>query len=52
MAEIWLLLLGEIDLSLGCVAGIGGAIAAILTNTVHHWSMFGRLAPLAPRVHR
>ena len=29
MAEIWLLLLGEIDLSLGYVLGIGGATAAI-----------------------
>ena len=37
MAEIWLLLLGEIDLSLGFVAGIGAAAAVILTATKYHW---------------
>jgi len=37
MAEIWLLLMGDIDLSIGYSAGIGGAVAVILTNTVHHW---------------
>jgi D-xylose transport system permease protein len=30
MAEIWVLLLGEIDLSIGYVAGIGGVVTAIL----------------------
>lgn len=37
MAEVWLLLLGEIDLSLGWVAGMGGSIAAIYTNVQYHW---------------
>ena len=37
MAEIWLLLMGDIDLSIGYSAGIGGCIAVILTNTTHHW---------------
>jgi D-xylose transport system permease protein len=37
MAEIWLLLMGDIDLSTGYSAGIGGAAAVILTNSVHHW---------------
>ena len=33
MAEIWVLVLGEIDLSVGFVAGVGGTIAAILSTT-------------------
>src|ERR1039458_7246091 len=37
MAEIWLLLMGDIDLSIGYSAGIGGAIGVILTSTTHHW---------------
>jgi D-xylose transport system permease protein len=37
MAEIWLLLLGEIDLSLGFVAGIGAAFAVILVDTKYNW---------------
>jgi D-xylose transport system permease protein len=37
MAEIWVLLMGDIDLSVGYSAGIGGCIAVILTSTVHHW---------------
>jgi D-xylose transport system permease protein len=37
MAEIWLLLLGEIDLSLGFVAGIGAAVAVILVDTKYNW---------------
>ncbi len=37
MAETWLLLLGEIDLSLGWVAGMGGSIAAIYTNVQYGW---------------
>lgn len=36
MAEIWVLLMGDIDLSIGYSAGIGGAIAVILTDTQHH----------------
>jgi D-xylose transport system permease protein len=37
MAEVWLLLLGEIDLSLGWVAGLSGTIAAIYTNIEYRW---------------
>jgi D-xylose transport system permease protein len=37
MAEVWLLLLGEIDISLGFVLGIGGAIATITTSVAWHW---------------
>jgi D-xylose transport system permease protein len=37
MAEVWLLLLGEIDLSLGWVAGMSGSIAAIYTNIQFGW---------------
>ena len=33
MAEIWVLVLGEIDLSVGYVAGIGGTVMAILSTT-------------------
>jgi D-xylose transport system permease protein len=33
MAEVWVLVLGEIDLSVGYVAGIGGTITAILSTT-------------------
>ena len=33
MAEIWVLVLGEIDLSVGYVAGVGGVITAILSTT-------------------
>ncbi|MHB2028229.1 MAG: sugar ABC transporter permease [Acidimicrobiales bacterium] len=40
MAEVWLLLLGEIDLSLGYVAGIGGAASTVLTGVTFHWSWF------------
>ena len=37
MSEIWLLLLGEIDLSLGFVAGIGASVAVILVDTQNNW---------------
>ncbi len=48
MAEIWLLLLGEIDLSLGYVLGIGGATAAIVTSAAWGWPWWaGILASLA-----
>jgi D-xylose transport system permease protein len=48
MAEIWLLLLGEIDLSLGFVLGIGGAVAAITTSLSWHWPWYlGFAASLA-----
>jgi D-xylose transport system permease protein len=33
MAEIWVLVLGEIDLSVGYVAGVGGTITAIVSTT-------------------
>lgn len=46
MAEIWVLLMGDIDLSIGFSAGIGGAIAVILTSTQHHWPFWIAL-PLA-----
>jgi D-xylose transport system permease protein len=40
MAEIWLLLIGEIDLSAGFNAGVGGAIAVILVDHQFHWPWF------------
>jgi D-xylose transport system permease protein len=36
MAEVWLLILGEIDLSVGYSAGVGGVITAILAGP-HNW---------------
>lgn len=33
MAEVWVLILGEIDLSVGYVAGIGGVITAIMVSS-------------------
>lgn len=43
MAEIWLLLIGEIDLSAGFNAGVGGAIAVILVDHQFHWPWFAAL---------
>jgi len=40
MAEIWLLLLGDIDLSVGYVSVLGGASAVILTDTQFHWPWY------------
>jgi D-xylose transport system permease protein len=40
MAEIWLLLLGEIDLSLGFVSGLGAAVTVILVDTRYHWAWY------------
>ncbi len=40
MAEIWVLLLGEIDLSIGFVAAIGAAVATILVDQNFHWPWF------------
>jgi D-xylose transport system permease protein len=40
MAEIWLLLLGEIDLSIGITSVLGGAVAVILVDQQFHWSWF------------
>lgn len=37
MAEVWVLLLGEIDLSLGWVAGLSGTLAGIFTNVQYGW---------------
>ena len=37
MAEVWLLLLGEIDLSVGFTAALGAATAVILLDTQFHW---------------
>ncbi|OYV60367.1 MAG: hypothetical protein B7Z69_04335 [Actinobacteria bacterium 21-73-9] len=44
MAEVWLLLLGEIDLSLGWVAGMAGSIAAIVTNVQYAWPWWAAFA--------
>jgi D-xylose transport system permease protein len=46
MAEIWLLLLGDIDLAVGWVTAVGAAIAVILVDTQYHWPWFLAL-PLA-----
>jgi D-xylose transport system permease protein len=40
MGEIWLLLLGEIDLSLGYLAGIAAALSAIAVDVQYHWPWF------------
>ena len=40
MAEIWLLLLGDIDLSTGFVAAIAAVSGVILTGTMYHWPWF------------
>jgi D-xylose transport system permease protein len=40
MAEIWVLLLGEIDLSIGITSVLGGAVAVILVDPQFHWSWF------------
>ncbi len=37
LAEIWLLLLGDIDLSAGWIAAVGAAIGAILVQTSWGW---------------
>jgi D-xylose transport system permease protein len=37
MAEVWVLILGEIDLSIGYVAGIGGVVTAILASSPDNW---------------
>ncbi|HEV2360253.1 MAG TPA: hypothetical protein VGS21_00985 [Acidimicrobiales bacterium] len=46
MAEIWVLLMGDIDLSIGYTTGVCGCLAVITTNTVHHWPFWVGL-PLA-----
>jgi D-xylose transport system permease protein len=48
MAEVFVLLLGEIDLSVGFVGAIGGTITVILTSTPHNLPWWvGVLAGLA-----
>jgi D-xylose transport system permease protein len=37
MAEVWVLILGEIDLSVGYMAGVGAVITAILAGTPHNF---------------
>ncbi len=37
MAEVWVLILGEIDLSIGYVAGIGAVITAIVASPPHNF---------------
>jgi D-xylose transport system permease protein len=44
MAEIFALLLGEIDLSIGFVAGIGGVVAAELVKQQTGWPWWGAIA--------
>ena len=44
MAEIWLLLLGEIDLSVGFVAAVGAACSVILLDGQFHWPWFVAIA--------
>lgn len=40
MAEMWVLLLGEIDLSVGYMAGLSAAIAVILVDPQFHWPWY------------
>jgi D-xylose transport system permease protein len=40
IAEVWLLLLGEIDLSAGYNAGLAGAIAVILVDNQFRWPWY------------
>ncbi|MDE3007754.1 MAG: ABC transporter permease [Acidobacteriota bacterium] len=44
MAEMWVLLLGEIDLSVGYSAGLGGAVAVVLLDPQFHWPWFLAMA--------
>jgi D-xylose transport system permease protein len=37
MGEVWVLLLGEIDLSVGFVAGLGAVVMADLASPAHNW---------------
>ncbi len=43
MAEIWLLLLGDIDLSAGWIAAVGAAIGSILLDTTFNWPWWAAL---------
>src|SRR5579862_8703412 len=44
MSEVFALLLGEIDLSIGFVSGIGGIITAELVKQNYHWSWWAAIA--------
>ena len=44
MAEIWLLLLGDIDLSVGYTMGVGAAITVILVDHQFHWPRYAAFA--------
>jgi len=44
MAEVWLLLLGDIDLSLGYVMGLSAAVSTILVDNQFHWPWFFAMA--------
>jgi D-xylose transport system permease protein len=44
MAEIWVLLMGDIDLSVGYSAGIAGAIGVILTSQRFNWPFYVAVA--------
>lgn len=43
MCEIWLLLLGDIDLSAGWIAAVGAAIGSILLDTTFNWPWWAAL---------
>ena len=43
MAEVFALLLGEIDLSIGFVGGIGGVVMAELVKQHYHWSWWAAI---------
>jgi D-xylose transport system permease protein len=47
MGIVFVLLLGEIDLSVGYVSGVGGAVAALLTLPGGHFELAGGLAIVA-----
>jgi D-xylose transport system permease protein len=44
MAEVWVLILGEIDLSVGFVAGIGAVITAILAAPPYNYPWWAAIA--------
>ena len=52
MGEVFVLLLGEIDLSVGFVAGLGGVIMADLASPAHGWPWWSRDHRRAARLRR
>jgi len=44
MGEVWVLLLGEIDLSVGYVAGLSAVIMADLAGPAHNWPWWSAIA--------